>query len=304
VAQSLEALTTTSRSNVCFDFSGDDRHQKAERCSSRVAVVTRCLSIAPQKCTRDITGRAESPQGTFANNRSITKGSVLGSWPCSGKLLNYFVDNYSIVATGYHMDSRLVGGHSHESGEMHRSMSHHKATPRLRRKQNDKCRGSYSTISPRNLCDSRAFFSVLFFLTLWINTATARTYGDQRSFGAILVLDTDAAWQGSSLSIDHRPPPIVSLMSPLHQHEETTTTLAKRAVGTDPNGVFPTPQPLDSGLSNNFTSSCASFLSRLRGDGAFQNCHPFSLLLQVRVFPLRKKKKLKCLLAVDLKRLL
>ncbi|KAJ4374075.1 hypothetical protein N0V83_002814 [Neocucurbitaria cava] len=76
-------------------------------------------------------------------------------------------------------------------------------------------------------------------------------------------------------------------MPPLRGDEDATKTLAappsKRSIATDPDATqtdFSIPQPFDTGLSNNFTSSCASFLSRLISSKDFQNCHPFSLLLQ------------------------
>ncbi|KAJ4331507.1 hypothetical protein N0V95_009871 [Ascochyta clinopodiicola] len=43
---------------------------------------------------------------------------------------------------------------------------------------------------------------------------------------------------------------------------------------------FVVPKPFDTGLSNNFTSSCANFMNKLLKSDALNNCHPFSLLLQ------------------------
>lgn len=178
-------------------------------------------------------------------------------------------------------------------------VSHHEFSPlpnrETRRKQNDNtCRGApclLTNIRPPHICfGSRALLSVVFAFFLWssfIGTALA-TNGDQPTLLAVHVED-DLAWKGSALFLDHRLPPIAPLLMPPLHHDEDTTPVSKRAVKTDPtasNSDFAIPEPFDTGLSNNFTGSCASFLSRLRADDSFRKCHPFSLLLQVRVlFP-------------------
>lgn len=169
-------------------------------------------------------------------------------------------------------------------------LSHHGTSPLSPRTQKALCRGAVHTISSAHSSfKSRTFLSYLFVLLSWsslLHPAAARTHVDPPS---LLVEDADLAWIRSPLLIDLRPPPIVPLlMPPIYGDEEATTTLfappAKRSIATDPhasNSDFVVPQPLDAGLSNNFTSSCASFINRLRTSDAFKNCHPFSLLLQV-----------------------
>jgi hypothetical protein len=169
-------------------------------------------------------------------------------------------------------------------------LSHHRTAPLLQRTQKAHCRGSlYTTSSVHNSFTSREFLSYLFVLLSWsslIHTAVAETHGDRPSS---LVEDVDLPWIRSPLQIDLRPPPIIPLlMPPIYSNEEVTTTLsappAKRSTATNPKGGnsdFVVPQPLDAGLSNNFTNSCASFINRLRTNDTFKNCHPFSLLLQV-----------------------
>ncbi|CAA9965535.1 hypothetical protein P3342_011517 [Pyrenophora teres f. teres] len=79
-------------------------------------------------------------------------------------------------------------------------------------------------------------------------------------------------------------------MPPLHVDDDATETdpslpskrslkLLKTApvtTGSD----FTVPRAFDTGLSSNFSSSCASFLNRLRQSQEFNSCDPFSLLLQ------------------------
>lgn len=116
--------------------------------------------------------------------------------------------------------------------------------------------------------------------------SASEAHGDRP---ALLLVADDQSWKGSSLLLDQRPPPVVPLlMPPLHSEEDAATqTLSappsKRSIITDPNvdePDFAIPKPFDTGLSNNFTSACASYLTRLRTSDAFNNCHPFSLMLQ------------------------
>ncbi|OAL56660.1 hypothetical protein IQ07DRAFT_638074 [Pyrenochaeta sp. DS3sAY3a] len=93
-------------------------------------------------------------------------------------------------------------------------------------------------------------------------------------------------WKGSSLFIDERPPPIIPSLMPSERDDDATGTLSappsKRSIDTDPSVVqndFVIPKPFDTGLSNNFTSSCSSFLNRMRTSDDFNGCHPFSLML-------------------------
>jgi hypothetical protein len=183
-----------------------------------------------------------------------------------------------------------------ERGVVHGfSVSHHAQT---RRKQNEETRGaaSSSLTSPRpprmGFC-FRALLSVFAGLFLWsslVGTASA-TNGDRSTLLAVHVED-DLVWKGSALSLDLREAPVpLLLMPPLH-NDEVAVQAQKRAVNTDPNagkGNFAIPEPFDTGLSNNFTQSCANFLNKMRMDDSFRKCHPFSLLLQVCLFVFPKQ---------------
>lgn len=178
-------------------------------------------------------------------------------------------------------------------------LSHHEVSPLLdsehRSKQNERCprrapcaKSSRTSFIP--VCRLSSVLSLLFVLlcSTLLGTASAETHGDQPSL-LVANVEDDLAWKGSSLFIDHRPPPLPPLlMPPIHEHDKESTSdapsLVQRAIATDPkNGTsdFTIPQPLDTGLSNNFTSTCASFLNRLRTNDAFNKCHPFSLMLLV-----------------------
>ncbi|KAF7564466.1 hypothetical protein PtrSN002B_008072 [Pyrenophora tritici-repentis] len=80
-------------------------------------------------------------------------------------------------------------------------------------------------------------------------------------------------------------------MPPLHVDDDDATEtdpslLSKRslktlqtapaATGSD----FTVPRAFDTGLSSNFSNSCANFLNRLRQSPEFNSCDPFSLLIQ------------------------
>ncbi|KAF2021866.1 hypothetical protein BU24DRAFT_430380 [Aaosphaeria arxii CBS 175.79] len=63
----------------------------------------------------------------------------------------------------------------------------------------------------------------------------------------------------------------------------STPTSKSASLKTEPtasSSPFVVPKPFDTALSNNFTAGCATFFRRLLGDETFQQCHPFSLLLQ------------------------
>ncbi|KZM19560.1 uncharacterized protein EKO05_0004185 [Ascochyta rabiei] len=102
------------------------------------------------------------------------------------------------------------------------------------------------------------------------------------------ILDDPLAWERSSLRLDTRPPPIIPLlMPPVLAIEYATKTLSaplsKRSLATASStsaADFPLPKPFDTGLSNNFTSSCANFMNNWLQSDALNSCHPFSLLLQ------------------------
>lgn len=99
---------------------------------------------------------------------------------------------------------------------------------------------------------------------------------------------------GYSLLLDPRSPPIPPLFMPSvdgHDDDDDNDDDAsasfyppsRRSITADASGSkadFELPKPLDTGLSSNFTSSCASFLNRMRNSDDVTNCHPFSLMLQ------------------------
>lgn len=176
-------------------------------------------------------------------------------------------------------------------------VSHHEATPLSARKQHEnRCRGDslYTKVPLRPASRSRALLSLLVVILSWSSLcATVQASRIHGGRPALLLEEVDLAWQGSSLYLDQRPPPIVPLlMPPLHTDEDAPTTtlsapLSKRSIATDSNGSkadFDIPRAFDTGFSNNLTSSCANFLSHLRNSDALNNCHPFSLMLQVSYY--------------------
>ncbi|KAH7078260.1 hypothetical protein FB567DRAFT_131027 [Paraphoma chrysanthemicola] len=194
------------------------------------------------------------------------------------------------------MGSNSLVQRRNESGPAHgSSLSHHEAAPlpnaETRRKQNAKtsrpAASSLRLVLPAPKIHRLFSIVAAFFLfSSLVGTATAAN-GDRPTLLAVHVED-DLAWKGSSLYIDHRPPPAHPLlMPPLHNDDEGIDTVytppSKRALATDTSGgnkEFAVPEPLDTGLSNNFTTTCAQFLTRLRTNDTFKKCHPFSLMLQ------------------------
>lgn len=175
-------------------------------------------------------------------------------------------------------------------------LSHHEGAPlhaATTRDEHNNCRSCSSHTKPLSPSGfhSHALLSLLVVFLSWsslsVVVSASETHGDRP---ALLLVADDQPWKGSSLLLDQRPPPIIPLlMPPLHGEDDATQTLSappsKRSITTDPSvdtPDFTIPKPFDTGLSNNFTSACASFLARMRNSDAFNNCHPFSLMLQVR----------------------
>jgi hypothetical protein len=170
-------------------------------------------------------------------------------------------------------------------------LSHHDPLlTRKRQHENRSCRVPlYFRVSPRIGLQFRALLlSLVIFLSCSSQAApvsATETYGDQPA----LLVEDNLAWTGSALYLDLSPPPVAPrLMPPLKRDNDVTQVpsapLSERAIDTDSNTAdtkFEVPSAFDTGLSNNFTNSCSNFLNRLRQSEDFNNCHPFSLLIQV-----------------------
>ncbi|PSN69969.1 hypothetical protein BS50DRAFT_489029 [Corynespora cassiicola Philippines] len=80
--------------------------------------------------------------------------------------------------------------------------------------------------------------------------------------------------------------PPVPPAQPDHHGDATPTASAppsKRSLETDASASsapFTIPKPFDTALSNNFTADCANFWRRMLTNEAFDQCHPFSMMLQ------------------------
>jgi hypothetical protein len=170
-------------------------------------------------------------------------------------------------------------------------LSHHDPLPTRKRQHKNRCRGVplYLRVSPRI---GRQFRALLLLLVVFLSccsqaapVSATEAHGDRPA----LLVEDDLAWTGSALYLDLSPPPTASrLMPPLKRDNDVTHTpsapLSNRAINTDSNDSgtkFEVPRAFDTGLSNNFTNSCANFLNRLRSSQEFNDCHPFSLLIQV-----------------------
>lgn len=169
-----------------------------------------------------------------------------------------------------------------ESPIMHRALLSHHAEQKRQHRHRLRL-GIISLYTSRT--SPPALLSVLVIFLSWsslFGVAFADTYGKR-----LVNVDDDLAWNGSSLHIDTRPPPTIQLFMPPILANDATRTLSappsKRSLATAPSGSasnFQVPRPFDTGLSNNFTNSCAAYMSRLLKNEALNNCHPFSLLLQ------------------------
>ena len=171
-------------------------------------------------------------------------------------------------------------------------LSHHHPLPtRKRQHENRCCRVPvYLRVSPHIGCHSRVLF---FFLIVFLSCGSlaapileTETHGHRP---ALRAADDDLAWSEAALYLDPSPPPL--LMPPLHLDDDATKTdpslLSERSLKTlqtDPvtaSTDFTVPRAFDTGLSSNFSSSCATFLNTLRQNEDFNSCDPFSLLIQV-----------------------
>lgn len=179
-----------------------------------------------------------------------------------------------------------------ESPITHRApVSHH---PVRKRKCENRLRRGISLYTSGT--SPTALLSLLVVLLSWScllgAVSAAELHGDRVS-----IVNDDLVWKRSSLHLDTRPPPVVlPLMPPILAYEDVTKTLSappsKRSLATAASSSaanIVVPKPFDTGLSNNFTNSCASFMSRLLKSDAFNSCHPFSLLMQVRQSLLMKQ---------------
>lgn len=184
-------------------------------------------------------------------------------------------------------------------------MSHHAACNssataersqrRLQREKHPVAHRSYiKPRAPSRHVDLRTLLSLVVIIVSWtslLGAATAqKTHGDRQRSASLSTDDLDPAWKGPSLLVvDTRPPPVAPLLMHLRRRgngatttqssaSHTTTLIAASATPSD----FTTPSPFDSSLSNNYTAPCAQFFHTMLSDQSFIDCHPFSLLLQVR----------------------
>jgi hypothetical protein len=144
-------------------------------------------------------------------------------------------------------------------------------------------------VSPSLGFDFRALLSLLVVFLSCISLAAPVSAAEAHGDRPALLVEDDLAWTGSSLYLDLRSPPIAPLlMPPIHSDDDAIRTLSvppsKRSIDTDSDVAdadFTVPTAFDTGFSNNFTNSCANFMNRLRNSDDFNNCHAFSLLIQV-----------------------
>ena len=213
-----------------------------------------------------------------------------------------------VRSTNRDMKSGLVIRSKQESG----GMSHHEACEtsataacRVRlQHENQKRHGrSYSCYnctppSPRLTNSLRTLLSLVVLVVTWTSLFGAAfaqgTYDRRRSTyqPAVPVEDLTPTWKGQSiLIIDTRPPPIAPLMHLNRRKDGATPTTSAASsktstgINTDPSATssgFSIPKPFDTALSNNFTATCAVYFRTLLNNDSFQQCHPFSLMLQVR----------------------
>ena len=171
-------------------------------------------------------------------------------------------------------------------------LSHHNPLPTRKRQHENGCRGVplYLRVSPRIGFQFRALLLLLVVFLSCSSQAAPVSATEAHGDRPALLVEDDLAWTGSALYLDLSPPPSASLlMPPLKRNDDVTQTLSaplsERAINTDSNTAdsskFEVPKAFDTGFSNNFTNSCANFLNRLRQSTDFNNCHPFSLLIQV-----------------------
>lgn len=177
------------------------------------------------------------------------------------------------------------------------SSSHHKSTERARQwepKQIQRLTSGYKsrTLPAKLFNSSLLFLFALVTLSLFCGSAAAQedleTHGDlQRS----ALVDEELLWIGEDLLVDlsEAPvPPRMHLEARSDGNSPSSPTASSQAaatsLNTDPSAASSAtaiPQPFDSALGNNFTTSCQSFFQRFLSNATFNACHPFSLLLQV-----------------------
>lgn len=190
--------------------------------------------------------------------------------------------------------------------------SSHQSSPRKKHENNSQRHRS----PPYMRC--RSLLSLLILLMALLGTASAQKPHDRRlqqrrsaPLPAVPVEEV-VSWKGPSLLVvDTRPPPVAPHLMRLQRRSDDATSTSsapasKRSIDTDPNAApsnFVIPTPFDTSLSNNFTASCAKYFKQFLTDKDFNDCHPFSLMLQVCI-PNILNPMAKLTLYADLQRLL
>lgn len=151
---------------------------------------------------------------------------------------------------------------------------------------NDGCRArGHGTIArrPRRLRPPHAVaWSRMPWHRLWAAAALVALVVGGRGAGAShMHVAKHLDWiEPTELVFDTSPPPPRPVRMVARQ-ESTSGGVSSAASSTD---QVPLPSPFDSTLGNNFTSpSCPEFFDSFLNNATFQQCHPFSMLLQVRM---------------------
>lgn len=100
----------------------------------------------------------------------------------------------------------------------------------------------------------------------------------------------DRRTERAELLIDRSEPPISRMQlearkaASIDQRSSNTSSADPALQTATPNSPLPLPQPFDTNLGSNFTAqSCPAFFETFLKNQTFQDCLPFSLLLQVCV---------------------
>ena len=150
-----------------------------------------------------------------------------------------------------------------------KSSLHHSKRPRPGRRR----RTAYSFPGPKALVPSITL-SVVFLILCCATVAHASPPDAERRHVA----------RGEDILFDRRHPPHPPALARRQQQQSSSTSSAPIAVASGSSGGLTSlPQPFDTSIGSNFTSqACPNFLEGFLANATFQNCHPLSLLLQVR----------------------
>lgn len=207
-------------------------------------------------------------------------------------------------------DQRCLYFQSVHASETKETCDYETDAPRHRRKAKP-CQRPTDTLVARTFSTRISLLTLLFVVVFFVNGASAQERahpGLQKAAGKELLYDRSpapdsphrraligraaASTTAAATSISATPTLVETTSSETASGTAAVSSAVASAssagatatgIATAPgSGKSTLPQPFDTSLGNNFTSTaCPSYFNKFLADSTFQTCYPFSLLIQV-----------------------